>query len=314
MVDIRSERVALITGANAGIGKEVARQLALSREYRKIHLGCRSQTKADAAKAELQTATGRAIFEVVIIDVADLTSVRIALSSLREPIDDLVMNAGGSGGKTPLALTKDGVTEIFASNVLGHVALLEGLIAEGKLRRAAVYAGSEAARGVPKLGMKSPVLTTGSVDEFASLCDGSYFRGRKPNPTLAYGQVKLVGAMWMASLARRNPGLRLLTMSPGNTSGTNVARDFPLPVRVLMKRVLMPIVMPLFGIVHSLNKGAERHVDALNDQSLRSGSFYASKADALTGPVVDQSTIMPDLANTNYQDQAYEAVHRFLRN
>ncbi len=309
----RSEgRVALVTGANAGIGKDLVRQLAASGDYRTIHLACRDLTKAKAAQAELKAATGMTILEIVIMDVSDPASVRAALAALKEPIDDLVMNAGGSGGKSPLAATKDGVTHIFASNVLGHVALLEGLIETDKLTRTAVYAGSEAARGVPKLGMKRPVLTTGSTEEFASFCDGSYFEGRKPDGTLAYGQVKLVAALWMASLARRNPDLRLITMSPGNTSGTDVARDFPLPVRVLMKHVLMPIVMPLFGVVHSLDKGAKRHVDALNDAALRSGVFYASKTDALTGPVVDQSMIMPELANTTYQDNADGAVHRFL--
>ena len=306
-------KVALVTGANVGIGKEVARQLAISGDYRKIYLACRNRAKATAAQDELKAATGKAIFDIVGIDVSDLASVRSALASLDEPIDDLVMNAGGAGGRTPLALTKDGVTEIFAANVLGHVALLEGLIDAGKLRHAAVYAGSEAARGVPKLGMKRPVLETGSVDEFAALCDGGFFRGCKPDGTLAYGQVKLVAALWMASLARRHPELRLLTMSPGNTSGTEAARDFPLPLRVLMKYVLMPIVMPLFGIVQTVDKGARRHLDALNDAALKSGVFYASKADALTGPVVDQSTIMPEFANTAYQNHADAAVRRFLK-
>ena len=305
-------KVALITGANAGIGKELARQLAESGDYQKIYLACRNRAKAAAAEAELKAVTGKEIFETIVVDVSDLASVQGALASLKEPVDDLVMNAGGAGGKTPLALTKGGVTEIFADNVLGHVALLEGLIDAGKLRHAAVYAGSEAARGVPKLGMKRPVVKTGSVDEFVSLCDGGFFRGRKPDGTLAYGQVKLVAALWMASLARRYPELRLVTMSPGNTSGTEAARDFPLPFRVLMKYVLMPVVMPLFGIVQGLEKGAKRHVDALNDAALKTGAFYASKADALTGPVVDQSTIMPELANTTYQDHANEAVHRFL--
>jgi len=106
-------KVALITGANAGIGKEVARQLVLSGAYKTIHLACRNPSKATTAKKELEAATGTAIFEVVLMDVSDPASVRAALSSLHEPIDDLVMNAGGAGGKTPLALTKDGVTEIF---------------------------------------------------------------------------------------------------------------------------------------------------------------------------------------------------------
>ena len=310
-MDRLASRVAMITGANVGIGKEVAKQLALSGQYGKIILACRNRSKADLAKKQLQIATGKTIFSVTVIDVSDPASVRTALAALDAPIDDLVMNAGGSGGKTPLALTKDGVTEIFASNVLGHVILLDGLIAAGKLKRAAVFAGSEAARGVPKLGMKRPVMTTSSADEFASLCDGSYFRGRKPDGTLAYGQVKYVAALWMAATARRNPSLRLITVSPGNTSGTQGARDLALPLRLLLKFVLMPVVLPAFGLVQGVDKGAKRLVDGLNDDALKSGVFYASKASALTGPVIDQSEIVPDLANHAYQDHASEAVHRF---
>jgi len=304
-------KVALITGANTGIGKDVARQLAVSNAYRKVILACRNSVKAERARKDLEAVTGKSVFEIIVMDLADAASVRGALSSLSEPIDDLVMNAGGSGGKTPLALTKDGVTQIFASNVLGHVILLEELIRSDRLKRAAVFAGSEAARGIPKLGMKRPALTTSSADEFASLCDGTYFRGRKADVTLAYGQVKYLGALWMAATARRYPNLKLITMSPGNTSGTEGPRDLPLPLRLLVKYLLMPVVMPLFGMIQNLDQGAKRLVDALGDPTLRSGVFYASKADALTGPVIDQSEIFPDLANKAYQDNAREAVHRF---
>ena len=301
----------MITGANVGIGKEVARQLAQSGNYRKVYLACRNPAKADLAKKDLEKTTGKPIFEVLVMDVSDPTSVRAALSTLREPIDDLVMNAGGSGGKTPLALTKDGVTEIFAANVLGHVVLLDELLKADNLKKAAVFVGSEAARGIPKFGMKRPNLTTSSVDEFASLCDGTYFRDRKPDATLAYGQVKYVGAMWMASTARRNPKLRLLTVSPGNTRGTDGPRSLPTPLRIFVQYVAMPVIMPLFGLIHDLEHGAKRLVEGLNDPSLKSGTFYASQEKKLTGPVIDQSEIFSDLANQTYQDNASDAVHRF---
>ena len=38
----------------------------------------------------------------------------------------------------------------------------------------------------------------------------------------------------------------------------------------------------------------------------------ASSTERLTGPLVDQSQIMADFSNTSYQDNAYEAVHRFV--
>src|SRR5690242_1485635 len=131
----------LITGANAGLGKEVARQLALRPETARIYLACRNKDRAIAAKAELEIATGRRIFDVVIMDVADLASVRVGLAAIDGSVDALVMNAGVIGPQS-MELTADGVTTVFATNVLGHVVLLEGLLAEGRLGEVAVFAGS----------------------------------------------------------------------------------------------------------------------------------------------------------------------------
>ena len=148
-------KTVLITGANAGLGKEVARQLALRPEFARIYLACRNRDRANAAKAELEAATGRKIFDTVLMDVADQSSVRAGLASFDGSIDALVMNAGVIGPET-LGLTADGVTTVFATNVLGHAVLLDGLLAEGRLGEVAVFVGSEAVAGVPKLGMKRP--------------------------------------------------------------------------------------------------------------------------------------------------------------
>ena len=302
----------LITGANAGIGKEIARQMALCPGVERVYLACRNEAKARAAKEELEKKTGKSIFKIVLMDVSDLSNVRGAIRGLQGPVDALVMNAGGSGGKTPLALTKDGVTQIFATNVLGHVALMEGLIASGQLTQAAVYLGSEAARGFPQMGMKRPELPTSSVQDFVDVITGKDFTRKKFNSALAYGEVKYTAAMWMADQARKHPNLRLITMSPGNTQGTEIASSMPGPVRLFMQYILMPIVAPMLGLAHSLETGAGRIVAALTDPSLRSGVFYASAEKKLTGPVMDQSEIFPDLANPIFQEHADEAVHRFV--
>jgi NAD(P)-dependent dehydrogenase (short-subunit alcohol dehydrogenase family) len=85
----------LITGANVGVGKEAARQLALKNETEKIYLACRNPKKAEAAKADLEKSTNKKIFEILIMDVSNVESVRTAVSRLKEPIDALIMNAGG---------------------------------------------------------------------------------------------------------------------------------------------------------------------------------------------------------------------------
>lgn len=136
-----AEKTVLITGANAGIGKDVARQLASRPEFGRIYLACRNADKAKAAKAELEAATGRRIFEIVVMDVANLDSVRVGLAAVSGTVDALVMNAGVIGPQS-LAMTVDGVTNGFATNVLGHVVLLEGLLAEDRLGEVAVLANT----------------------------------------------------------------------------------------------------------------------------------------------------------------------------
>ena len=79
-------KTVLITGANSGLGKESARQLALQEGIEKIYLGCRSKEKAIEAKQSLETSTGKSIFEIVLMDVSKPDSVRKAVDSLDEAI------------------------------------------------------------------------------------------------------------------------------------------------------------------------------------------------------------------------------------
>jgi NAD(P)-dependent dehydrogenase (short-subunit alcohol dehydrogenase family) len=289
-----SAKAVLITGANAGLGKEVARQLALGSDFDRIYLGCRHAGRSNAAKADLERATNKTIFEVILMDLDDLDSVRAAIGHLGDGLHSLVMNASGACGSTPMARTADGVTEIFASNVLGHVVLLAGLITAKSLSNTAVYVGREAARRVPKLRIPRPTFADSSVDELVSAIDGSFFDHRKFASMLAYGQVKYLGALWMSALARKHPDLRLVTMSPGNTARTDALRSMGTVTRILMSRVLMPYVFHALHIGQTLENGAKRLVDAVTQDGFRSGVFYASAASAVIGPVVDQAEIVAD--------------------
>lgn len=302
----------MITGANGGIGKDTARQFALIKETEKIYLACRNENKAKAAKQSLEETTGRSIFEIVIMDVSKPESVKEAVSILKEPIDALIMNAGGMGGKTPGKITKDGVIQIFATNVLGHVVLVDELLKANKLKKVALFAGSEAARGIKKMGMKQPKLNSSSIDEIASIIDGSYFKG-KIDAMEAYGLVKYIAALWMSSQARKHPNIRFITMSPGGTKGTAVMDDMSGIQKFMFKYIMMPFIMPMMGMAHSLETGAKRFVNGINNDSLKSGVFYGSKKNVLTGVIVDQSEFFPDLNNTEYQDNADAAIHRFIK-
>ena len=278
----------LITGANTGLGKEAARQLAMKKETKRVILFCRNRAKAELAKKDLEKKTKKKIFEIVIGDVSDVISVRKAVDEIREPVDAIILNAGGMIGATANNITPSGMNELSATNILGHVVLVDELIKRDKLKNAVLFVSAEAVPGVKPLGMKPVKMNTSSVSEFASVLDGTYF-GKKFDVTQAYGYVKYVGTMWTLSMARKHPGLKFVAVSPGNTKGTAAPNSLPPAMRFMLTYVMMPIVFPLMGgMVHKLEVGVKRFVDAISDEKYRSGVFYASKEGKLSGPMVDQ--------------------------
>ena len=295
---------ALVTGANAGIGKECARQLSLLKGMEKVYLGYRNPAKAEEAKAELEKLTGkRGVFEVLIVDVSDIASVKEAAGKLPESIDGLVLNAGGQGGHDFASLTEKGATKIMAANVLGHVVLVDSLLDQKKLSGTVLFAGTEAARGVPPT-LPRPDVKSGSVENFVSICDGSFTK-KKTFETM-HGPVKLLGALWISSMARKHPEMRFITMSPGGTSGTNVSNDMAWLMKLMMK------MAPLLGMAHGVDTAAKRYVDALTNEDLyKTGVFYASKK-GTKGPVCDQAEIFSALKNEEHQDNASAAIYKFL--
>ena len=296
-----------------GIGKEAARQLASKSETKKIILFCRNQAKAEVAKKELEAQTGREVFEIIIGDVSDADSVRKAVEKIQEPIDAVILNAGGVVGKTPGNLTPSGMNVLAATNILGHVILVEELIKRDKLKKAVLIASAEAIPGVKMLGMKPVSMKTSAEDEFVSVLDGSYF-GDKFDALEAYGYVKYAATMWALSMARKYPNLKFVAVSPGNTSGTGAPENLPPPMKFMLKYLMMPIVFPMMGgMVHTLAIGAKRFVDCISDEQYKSGVFYASAAGKLSGDMVDQSTFYTDLNNTSFQDNADKAIHFFIK-
>ena len=159
------------------------------------------------------------------------------------------------------------------------------------------------------MGMKRPDLKTSSVDEFASICNGVFF-GETNDATVPYGPIKYMAALWMSSIARQHPDIRFITMSPGATTGTEGFNTLS-PVKQYVMKGMMKVMLWL-GKVHKLEVGAQRYVDGLFNSSYKSGGFYASQA-GLTGPIGDQGLLFADLNNETFQDNANEAIHRFIK-
>src|SRR5882724_5332031 len=118
----QSGRIAVITGANSGIGLEAARYLAA--RGARVVLACRNTDKAQAAAGQLAATIPGAEADIVALDLSDLDSVRRASQEIRTryPRLDLLINNAGLM-MPPYGTTKDGFELQFGTNHLGHFAL-----------------------------------------------------------------------------------------------------------------------------------------------------------------------------------------------
>lgn len=97
------------------------------------------------------------------------------------------------------------------------------------------------------------------------------FWGHQRQPASPHDRIRQTLSPAGSSIQRMGIPLRFITMSPGNTAGTEALRDLPTPIRIIAQRVLTPYVARPFRLAHSLEDGGRRLVGALTDASLRSG-------------------------------------------
>jgi NAD(P)-dependent dehydrogenase (short-subunit alcohol dehydrogenase family) len=239
----------LITGANTGIGKAKASEIAARGE--KVILACRDRAKAESARKDVWARTPSAKVELVDLDLSSFASVRACAQQVlaRFPrIDVLINNAGVFPPN--LRLTADGFEQQIGVNHLGHFLLtnllLERLLAAGNARVVNV----------------SSMMHAGGKLDFAS------FRSpAKYNAMAAYRQSKLANILFSNELARRNAGrLTSNSLHPGGVA-TEIARD---------ANVLMRVGMRLVGTTPE--KGARTSVYLAADPALEriTGKYFVS--------------------------------------
>jgi NAD(P)-dependent dehydrogenase (short-subunit alcohol dehydrogenase family) len=129
VVPDQTSKLAVVTGANSGTGKEATKRLAAAGA--RVVMAVRTVAKGDAAKAEILAEHPDAQLEVRRIDLADLASVQEfadGLTADESHLDLLVNNAGVMRPPTRMT-TKDGFELQFGSNFLGPFALTLRLLA-----------------------------------------------------------------------------------------------------------------------------------------------------------------------------------------
>ncbi len=188
-------RVAVVTGANSGLGYATA--LELARAGATVVLACRDTTKGERAQAAIRQAAPAADAQLAELDLADLGSVRAFAANLvaQQPhLDVLINNAGVMA--PPRRLTTDGFESQIGTNHLGHFALTGLLL--GPLLAAAEPRVVTLSSGVHRIGRIN-------FDDLQS--------ERRYIKWMAYGQSKLANLLFCFELQRRATEARTALVS-----------------------------------------------------------------------------------------------------
>jgi NAD(P)-dependent dehydrogenase (short-subunit alcohol dehydrogenase family) len=183
----QSGRVAVITGANSGLGLDTAKVLADKGAH--VVLAVRNLDKGNAAADEIRAASPNAVLSLQELDLTSLDNVRKAADQMRtaHPRIDLLINNAGVMYVPTRETTKDGFEMQFGTNHLGHF-LLDGLLIENLL-------SVEGSRVVTVSSFGHKIMAAIHFDDL------DWQRGY--SRVAAYGQSKLANLMFTYELQRR---------------------------------------------------------------------------------------------------------------
>ncbi len=245
-------RLAVVTGANSGLGLVTARELARKGAY--VVLACRNQAKGEKARRAIEMRAPTAKVVVAELDLASLDSVRAFAEWLRsehDGVDLLINNAGVMA--TPHRRTADGFELQFGTNHLGHFALT-GLVID-------MLEGREDARVVT---LSSDTHRIGKI-AFDNLSgERRYFRWR------AYGQSKLANLLFALELDRRlraaGSALKSMAAHPGYAA-TNLQHAGPTRLDELL------MLVPNKVLAQSDEMGALPTLYAATEPGVEGGTY-----------------------------------------
>jgi NAD(P)-dependent dehydrogenase (short-subunit alcohol dehydrogenase family) len=247
-------RVAIITGANSGIGYGAAAVLAAKGAH--TVLAVRNLDKGKEAADRIKKASPNAVVALQELDLTSLDNIRKAADELRANfprIDLLINNAGVM--YTDKASTKDGFELQFGTNHLGHFALT-GQLLDNML---------------PVEG--SRVVTVSSVGHRirAKIHFDDLNLDRNYNRVVAYGQSKLANLLFTYDLARRltaKGAPTIATAAHPGAADTDLLRNMPAGIRQVSQFFWTNF------IAQNADMGAEPTLRAAADPSAQNGQYY----------------------------------------
>ncbi|HYF76572.1 MAG TPA: SDR family oxidoreductase [Symbiobacteriaceae bacterium] len=209
MAQSMSDKICMVTGANSGIGKVTA--LELARKGATVIMVCRDRGRAEPVLAEIRQATGNSRVELMIADLSSQQSIRQLADGFKAKYDRLHVLVNNAGAILfQRTLTPDGLETTFAVNHLGGFLLtnllLDTIKASAPARIINVSSGAH----------------VGARIHFDDLQAEKSFSAWR-----AYGQSKLANILFTVELTRRleGTGVTANALHPGfvrsNFAGTS---------------------------------------------------------------------------------------------
>ncbi|MFI4981491.1 MAG: oxidoreductase, partial [Nevskiales bacterium] len=181
------DKVAVVTGANRGLGLEISAGLAGAGAT--VVMACRDPRKAQAGAAEVRRRAPRAKLEIMPLDLADLASVRQFAEDFKARFSRLdILCNNGSAIMVPLGKTRDGFETHIGTNHLGHF-VLTGLLLE-------LLQATPGSRVINTASMAHRLTKGLKLDDL-------HFERRPYKEMDAYGQSKLASLLYTFELDRR---------------------------------------------------------------------------------------------------------------
>ncbi|MBF4515646.1 SDR family NAD(P)-dependent oxidoreductase [Flavobacterium sp. ANB] len=248
----QSGKTVIVTGANTGIGFEIA--LAFYEAGANVTIACRNKDKAEDAINKMKSSGGKGTLEIGILDLTNLNAVKIFaddFKSKHQKLDILINNAGVM--MPPATTTVDGFELQFGVNFLGHFALTAHLF---------------------PLLKKTPnarVMTLSSGA--ATLVDGIVFENlklEKPyDAQREYGVSKLANVLFAFELHKKLKALNSTIISVAAHPGvvyTDLQRHIPSEILETAFAEFKEVSQPWQGALPSLF--------AATESTVKSGEFY----------------------------------------
>jgi len=278
-----SGQVFVITGGNAGIGKDIARQVLLMNP-KKVYITSRSAERGQKALQELRTATGKDNVEVLSLDLNSFASVQKAAEELKkkEPkIDVLILNAG-VGYSDAGSKSQDGYDAMYQSNHLGHHLFFELLLPNV---RAASQPGKPA----------RVQLTSSAAHYFAS--EGTLAQMETGLTGMSqYGNTKMMNLLMVRYYSKKYSDIVINGVHPGG-----VASEFGDKFPPLAQKILKPAAQKLFRTVES---GAATSVFVATHPSAANvtGKYWSNMYTLAPHRIAEDDKIAEKYMNISFQE------------